>query len=358
MENQRNEQHPRNEKPEQPTYTVTVYVAAPGTPIRKENGETQPSRSGHVYYSISDGKSTSGYGFASVHGEYDGPGRIVRNEYENYQKPLYRRTLEITQDQYRKLQDYGDTGVLGKEAHFDLHYNAGHNSCVDFVWKGLNHAGIHKRHAMAFDNQNPYPDKGYEGSLKPTRNIDDLEHILPPIPDSPHNRIERNPMPERTLLHKLLSEESAAPDAALAASRPDSSPDNPSHPDHAMLEQIREHVRNLDRTHGREFDQRSEQLSHSLLTLAKDNGLSRVDHVVLSRPSATLKPGENVFVVQGDPRDPMMLRADMKTEVAMQTPVAESERQLEVVNQRLAQEQMQSQQREQQVARDSPAMRM
>lgn len=129
-------------------------------------------------------------------------------------------------------------------------------------------------------------------------------------------------------------------------------PSDPVHPDHAMLQQIRDHVRELDRTHGREFDQRSEQLSHSLLTLAKDNGLSRVDHVLLSRPGPALKSGENVFVVQGDPCDPLMLRADMKTDVAVQTPVAESERQLEVVNQRLAQEQVQdrilAQQREQQ----------
>lgn len=118
-------------------------------------------------------------------------------------------------------------------------------------------------------------------------------------------------------------------------------PGDPAHPDHALLQQIRGHVRELDRMHGREFDQRSEQLSHSLLTLAKDSGLTRVDHVLLSRPGPALKPGENVFVVQGDPRDPLMLRADMKTDVAVQTPVAESERQLEVVNRRLAQEQVQ-----------------
>jgi hypothetical protein len=136
-------------------------------------------------------------------------------------------------------------------------------------------------------------------------------------------------------------------------------PSNPTHPDHAMLQQIRGHVSELDRTHGRDHDQRSEQLSHSLLTLAKDHGLTRVDHVVLSVPTPTLKSGENVFVVQGDPRDPMMQRAVMKTEVAMQTPVAESDRQLEVVNRRLAQEQMQSQQqREQPLAHESHAMRM
>lgn len=124
-------------------------------------------------------------------------------------------------------------------------------------------------------------------------------------------------------------------------------PDQPGHPDHAMLEQIRGHMRELDRSRNREYDARSEQLSHSLLTLAKDNGLSRIDHVVLSAQTTTLKPGENIFVVEGQMDDMAHRRACMKTEVAAQTPVTESNRQLEVVNERLAQDQVVTQQREQ-----------
>ena len=37
-------------------YTVTLYIAAPGTP--KTKGD--PSISGHVYYSISDGRESKG----------------------------------------------------------------------------------------------------------------------------------------------------------------------------------------------------------------------------------------------------------------------------------------------------------
>lgn len=39
-------------------YTVTLYIAAPGTPKTKG----APSISGHVYYSISDGRESKGWG--------------------------------------------------------------------------------------------------------------------------------------------------------------------------------------------------------------------------------------------------------------------------------------------------------
>lgn len=41
-------------------YTLTIYVAAPGTPTLKD-GEKDTSTVGHVYYSISDGNSKMGW---------------------------------------------------------------------------------------------------------------------------------------------------------------------------------------------------------------------------------------------------------------------------------------------------------
>lgn len=54
------------------------------------------------------------------------------------------------------------------------------------------------------------------------------------------------------------------------------------------------------------------------------------------------------------------LRAAIKTEVAAQTPVEESNRQLDAVDERLTQQQAQvvTQPREQQAAHSPPAMRM
>lgn len=84
-------------------------------------------------------------------------------------------------------------------------------------------------------------------------------------------------------------------------------------------------------------------MTASLLTLAKDNGLTRVDHVLLSDKTRELTAAQNVFVVQGDPQDPAKLRAHMPTAEAAQRPVQESFTQLETVNQRLAQERVQEQ---------------
>src|SRR3546814_9639956 len=97
-----------------------------------------------------------------------------------------------------------------------------------------------------------------------------------------------------------------------------------------MREQMRGHVRSLDQRHGREYDEQSERISHSLLALAKDKGLARIDHVVLSGKSEFVRsPGQNLFVVQGKLEDPAHIRAHMDTGLAARTPVPESSINLE-----------------------------
>lgn len=109
-----------------------------------------------------------------------------------------------------------------------------------------------------------------------------------------------------------------------------------SHSDYPLYSQIRDGVQRLDAQHGRTPDESSDRLAASLLPLAKENGLTRVDHVMLSDGrNRGVAPGENVFLVQGRPDDPSMLRAHMPTQVATQTPVAESMQRLESVNQAL-----------------------
>ena len=97
-----------------------------------------------------------------------------------------------------------------------------------------------------------------------------------------------------------------------------------------------------------------ERVSASLNVLAKENGLSRVDHVMLSERTPNATAAENIFVVQGERNDPAHLRASMPTAQAAQTPVEASlERgeQLANANQQTQQlaaqaEQTQSQERE------------
>jgi len=106
-------------------------------------------------------------------------------------------------------------------------------------------------------------------------------------------------------------------------------PVTPGHPDYPLYKQSQDAVRKLDDGMGRTPDAASDRMAASLMVLAKQEGMQRIDAVVLSRNTEAAKAGENVFVVQGKLDDPSHLRAHMKTQAAIETPVAESFRQLE-----------------------------
>ena len=97
------------------------------------------------------------------------------------------------------------------------------------------------------------------------------------------------------------------PVAAASARR---GPDDPGHPDHRMLEQIRAGMRDIDEGLGKPHDVMSERISRSLLAACKGHrrapapdgtaaadALIRVDHVVLGTTG-------NIFAVQGRLDDP------------------------------------------------------
>jgi hypothetical protein len=134
-----------------------------------------------------------------------------------------------------------------------------------------------------------------------------------------------------------------------------SDPSQPGHPDHALQQQIKSGVERLNAQLGRGWDESSDRLTASLLVLAKREGLTRVDHVGLNAPTATLQAGQTAFVVQGDSKDPAHLRAAMPTEQALQTPQAQSFAQLESVNRDLAQARAQQAQNEALAQQRAPA---
>lgn len=100
--------------------------------------------------------------------------------------------------------------------------------------------------------------------------------------------------------------------------------DRPGGPQHPLHRQAEDAVRLLDQRVGRAYDATSERLAASAAGLAQANGLQRIDHVVLSDATATLKPGENIFVVQGGLTEPTNRVAFMKTQDAIDTPVERS----------------------------------
>ncbi len=123
-----------------------------------------------------------------------------------------------------------------------------------------------------------------------------------------------------------------APDEASGPNRALQDPTQPGHPDHALYQQIREGVEALDAKHGRSFDEVSERMTASLLVLAKDNDLERVDHVLVSNATREHPAGHTLFVVQGEPSNPAHQRAAMPTELAAQTSVEESLQQFDAVS--------------------------
>lgn len=304
-------------------YTVTIYAAAPGTPlINPERPDTprETSLTGHMYLKVAHGEEARSMGWQPGTRTPDGYlGRVSADDVDTYVDPYYARTIEVSREQYEKIQEFGRAPT---RFGFDPKYDAFSNGCTDFTWGALNHAGLHA-------NVGPVPFKGFEGILQPTKNIPAIESIKAPFPDSDLNKVERNPLPERDWKQFLLS-------------------DN----DRAMMDQVNRGVASLDASHGRTPDEASERMCGSLFCLAKENGLSRVDHVLLSQANEQGHAGTNVFVVQGEPSDPAHLRASMPTAVAAQTPVHESMEQAQHFSQSQQQVAMQeqSQVQEQQAA--------
>lgn len=186
-------------------YTLSIKVALPGTPLMGEDGVTQQtddktkelktSSAGHMWYSISDGNSSISYGFAAINHKPFDDGEVSTKDDIEYHKPYYIRTMEITKEQYDKLNEYGRLAKEKTNPDFDMKYNGLSNSCVDFTWKALNNAGIQHADGAKF-----------EGDSKPANNIDNIKNITAPFPNSELNKEENNDKPSRTLMQKILSE--------------------------------------------------------------------------------------------------------------------------------------------------------
>lgn len=88
--------------------------------------------------------------------------------------------------------------------------------------------------------------------------------------------------------------------------------------------QIQHGVQHLDAQAGRNWDTRSENMTASLHALAVEKGFVRVDHVLIGGRGLAASPGDYVFIVQGDPKDPAHLRACLKTVDAINIAQADS----------------------------------
>jgi hypothetical protein len=137
------------------TFELTIYISGKGS--RLQQGGT--SGAGHIWYGLSG--QVESFGFGPVDPKQTPlpvEGRRVENDRQNYLNVAFETTYQITETQYQKLLEFGNDPFLYG---FSSTYWAPTNSCVDFVWAALDHAGISR-------------DKGFEGALVPTQNRDKL----------------------------------------------------------------------------------------------------------------------------------------------------------------------------------------
>lgn len=100
----------------------------------------------------------------------------------------------------------------------------------------------------------------------------------------------------------------------------------PGHSDHGLLSQSVAAVGRLEASLHRAPDLSSDRLATSAAVAAKQAGLQRIDHIILS------ERGEYAFAVQGEVNSPDKRWARIDTQTVTSTPVGESLRQLDAVN--------------------------
>ncbi|HDF2343219.1 TPA: hypothetical protein PC598_002821 [Morganella morganii] len=204
-------------------YTVTIYTAYPGTPLNNDDGspgfegeQRKTSAAGHMWLQIKkineDGIETGNisYGFAPIEHGIEGPGHVIKEDTIHYENPYYNRTIEITKRQYDNIYEFGFEAERKKsDKYFDLKYNGATNSCINFTWKALGHAGI--KPTLAWNDLSIY-NVGhklagkFEGDLKVINNIPHVKSIPAPFPDSELNTEKYNEIPSRTFMEWIVSQ--------------------------------------------------------------------------------------------------------------------------------------------------------
>jgi len=102
--------------------------------------------------------------------------------------------------------------------------------------------------------------------------------------------------------------------------------DHATHPDHELYRQALGAVQRLDAQHRRDSGEHSENLAAALTVAARREGLSKIDHVILSEDKS------NTYAVQGEIDSPLKRIAGVSTAEAAVTPIKGSSASLEVLS--------------------------
>jgi hypothetical protein len=127
--------------------------------------------------------------------------------------------------------------------------------------------------------------------------------------------------------------------------------------DETLLAQIRDGVGRIDASLGRPPDEASERMTASLYALAKQQGMDRVDQVVLGNAGTRAAQGEYIFLVKGDPATSIYQREQMKTADAVAAPVEQSLARAQEIGRDQSREMVDSR-RQQEMETPAPSLRV
>jgi len=184
-------------------YTATLYLAAPGTPLK--SGGISPR--GHMYLQVAAGDEAHSYGFAPPR---HAPGetrtgvqyaQVRHDDADEHLDPYYSRTLEITEEHYGCLRDFAEEPA---EFEFDVDRPATINRCSDFVWAALHYAGLHPLPAPLDGGSNL-------GEFAVLFNLPEIQCIAAPFPGSDLNAETHHAMPERESEHHRQGDRASDP---------------------------------------------------------------------------------------------------------------------------------------------------
>lgn len=158
--------------------------------------------------------------------------------------------------------------------------------------------------------------------LPATGNLDPatLQRLVPPVQ-------QQAPEPNAPAPLTLPAEPRSEQPAATRIDTSNATPSTTSCND-PLLPQAEAATRRLDASLGREYNGDSACMAASAACLARKEGLTGIDHMVLSTGTTRAAPGEKLIVVQGDLHAPGHQLASMRTEDAVRTPVTDSVQQL------------------------------
>lgn len=197
-----------------------------------------------------------------------------------------------------------------------------------------------------YDSVGGYPARNIDWAFSEIYRQEAIAQAAHPGRDFPEIRINAQALGTQVTVPPDFIDTSRTPDKPVPPAERPATPNanDPSHPDHPLLEKIRGSVRSLEQSIGKPWDEQSERMSASALSLAVANRFGSGDDVkvTLNRPTAQNAAGEVLFVYRdgrGASPDPAANYAHMPVAQALSAPAPERYEQAQAMRETQAAEQ-------------------